>query len=89
MAPKQEIKELLGLYEQSAAAGDAIAMYKLGFFLANGHGGTKKDVPKGIEWFKKAAEKGNADAAYHLGIHLTDGDGVGKDKAAGIGWFAK
>ena len=45
-------------YQKAAEAGEASAMYKLGYAYEHGEGGLTKDEAKAREWYKKAVEAG-------------------------------
>lgn len=48
--------------QQAANAGDADAMYVLGYMHANGLDGLRRDDASAFQWFSKAAQAGNAAA---------------------------
>ncbi|RMI29112.1 tetratricopeptide repeat protein [Nocardia stercoris] len=72
-------------YERAAAAGDASAMFDLGYLLE------KSDPPDragATEWYERAAAAGNTKAYFRLGFVLDKSDDV-RDQRTAIGWYEK
>lgn len=57
--------EAFNWYQQSAAKGNSVAMYAVGYMYLAGQG-VAKDAAKGKEWLQKAADKGNKSAQEAL-----------------------
>ncbi len=72
------LEEAYALYKKAADAGDARAMYSLGFMLEMGDH-APKDVKAAYALYEKAAERGLADGAINLAVALTRGDGIEKN----------
>ena len=62
------------LFEQQAAAGDALAEYRVGAMLSQGEG-TEKNPSGAAEWLRKAADQGQVDAQVLLGRFYLNGVG--------------
>ncbi|MGC1479079.1 MAG: protein kinase [Chthoniobacterales bacterium] len=75
-----EATEAFPLYDAAAAAGDPLAMTKVGAAHAAGWG-TPQNWPLAIEWFEKAADAGDPAAYYALGECYALGKGVEKNPA--------
>ena len=71
-----------------ALAGDADALYSLGFMYANGDGVPESDKTA-VMWYTKAAEQGDARAQTHLGLMYDIGDGVLKNDTTAVMWYTK
>jgi TPR repeat protein len=52
-------------FQKAADAGNATAMYNLGYLYQHGQGVTR-DYRQARQWYQKAAEAGNADAKQAL-----------------------
>lgn len=74
--------------QNAAAAGNAVAQYKLGLMYAHGNG-VAADQAQAMVWYRKAAEQGLADAQYNLGMKYSYGEGVVADKAQAVAWYRK
>jgi WD40 repeat protein/TPR repeat protein len=66
------------LFEKAADAGDAYAIYRIGWMYYKGDGITK-NYERAAEWYQKAVEAGNAKAMNGLGHLYTNGFGVEQD----------
>ena len=63
-------------YQKGADAGNALAMFNLGWLHQNGRG-VAQDYGKACEWYQKAADAGNAPAMLNLGWLYQNGLAVG------------
>ena len=75
-------------YMQKAEAGDAAAMYAVGYLYYYGQG-TEQDADKALEWFEKAAEAGSGDGFGMLGYIYDVGEGVPEDPAKAFEYYQK
>lgn len=75
-------------YLTAAEAGNAEAMFNLGWMYTNGQGVSRDDV-KAVEWYQKAADLGNVDAMVNLGLMYLFGQGVSPNDAKAAEWFQK
>jgi TPR repeat protein len=64
--------EAVAEFKQSAEAGNAVAMLRLGTACAEGRG-LEKNVAKAIEWYQSAIEAGNSEAMVRMGFCITRG----------------
>lgn len=80
--------ELFKQLEGRASAGDAEAMYELGWRSALGMG-LPHDENVGIKWLKSAAEAGHMLAQNNLGARCLAGDGVPQDNLEAYIWFSR
>lgn len=80
--------ERLGLWQESAEAGDARGqvLYGLCFFYGQG---VDESEERAIEWFRKSADQGNAHAQTSLGLCYKHGWGVEQDEELALPWFQK
>jgi TPR repeat protein len=76
------------LFADAATAGDAYAMFALGYMYMSGRAG-EVDCEKAVEWYMQAAEAGNAEAMFYLGLLYFDGLGVPNDFRLAAEWFRK
>jgi TPR repeat protein len=83
-AQENQIEEL----EQSAARGDATAMYHLGRMYEYGSG-VSKDVTKARQWLEKASSAGSAAAMNDLGSMCEEGKGKPRDHAEARHWYTQ
>jgi hypothetical protein len=68
----QHFDEAIALYRQAADAGDARALYSLGYLTELG-AHVPKDLKAAFALYEKAAERGNADGAINLAVALWEG----------------
>jgi TPR repeat protein len=71
-----------------AAAGDALAQYRLGALYAMGKG-VERDYARAEPLLRASAEAGLAEAQFDLGVLLENGLGVTADPAGAAGWYRK
>jgi Sel1 repeat-containing protein len=71
-----------------AAAGDALAQYRLGALYAMGKG-IERDYPRAAPLLRAAAEAGLAEAQFDLGVLLENGLGLAADAEAAALWYRK
>ncbi|MFT3839876.1 MAG: tetratricopeptide repeat protein [Myxococcaceae bacterium] len=83
--PKDTAKSL-GLHRESAARGNANAMFELSVLLSIGDG-VAPDPKQAREWVRKAAEAGHARAMYNMGAFAATGNGTPKDLAEAVRWY--
>jgi TPR repeat protein len=76
------------LHEESAARGNADAMFELYAMLAQGVGCTA-DPARAIEWCVRAAEGGNIRAMANLGGMYATGSGLPRDTERSVQWYAR
>jgi TPR repeat protein len=68
----ERFDEAIALYRKAADAGDARALYSLGYLMELGDH-APKDLKAAYALYEKAAERGNADAAINLAVALWEG----------------
>jgi TPR repeat protein len=73
-------KEILKRTKKRAEAGDATAMYTLGYYYSNGSYGLTRDRTKSLELWHKAGELGHAKAYVNIGHAYHNGEGVERDE---------
>jgi hypothetical protein len=73
------------LFEEAAAAGDALAAHHLGTMLSRGQGGPE-DAPRAVALYRRAAEADVAEAAYNLGAAHALGHGTRVDLVEALRW---
>ena len=73
------------LFEEAAAAGDALAAHHLGTMLSRGQGGPE-DAPRAVALYRRAAEADVAEAAYNLGAAHALGQGTRVDLVEALRW---
>jgi len=71
-----------------AEAGDAMAMYDLGFAYESGNG-VDQDWAEAITWYLKSAEAANPLAMFALATAYSTGDGVDKSPQEASIWYHK
>jgi localization factor PodJL len=71
-----------------AAAGDALAQYRLGALYAMGKG-IERDYARAAPLLRASAEAGLAEAQFDLGVLLENGLGLAADPEAATGWYRK
>jgi Sel1 repeat-containing protein len=71
-----------------AAAGDALAQYRLGALYAMGKG-IERDYARAEPLLRASAEAGLAEAQFDLGVLLENGLGVSADPEGAAGWYRK
>ncbi|KAK1868785.1 hypothetical protein I4F81_011268 [Pyropia yezoensis] len=76
------------LYNEAAAAGNALATSNLGVCYERGLG-VAKDEKRAVELFQEAAAAGDAGANRHLGVCYERGLGVAKDENRAVELFQK
>lgn len=79
---------LLARTQELAAAGDAAAQTRLGFWYQNGTY-VKADPVQAATLYRAAADQGNAFAQNNLGILYFRGVGVPRDQKEAAEWYAK
>jgi hypothetical protein len=82
-APVVESREVL---ENAAAAGDAVAQFKLAVAYQEGDGGPK-DMARALALYRKAAAGGVIEAQYNLGVIMTNGVDAPRDFKEAARWF--
>lgn len=75
------------LFEQSASAGNAAAMYNVGWFHATGTGGVEQDFQVARSWFEKGALGGDGLAMKTLGVFFEEGKGGSQDYEQARRWY--
>ena len=83
-----EDEQMLEQLEGKANAGDAEAMYELGWRSALGMG-LPQDDDVGVKWLKAAAEAGHMLAQNNLGARYLSGDGVETNNLEAFVWFSR
>lgn len=78
-------KVVAGLKEK-AAAGDTLALLKLGLIYYRGYG-VPQNNKQAAYWFHKAADTGYSDAQFYLGVMYARGEGVPQDYAEAYFWL--
>jgi hypothetical protein len=73
------------LFEEAAAAGDALAAHHLATMLSRGQGGPE-DAPRAVALYRRAAEGDVAEAAYNLGAAYALGHGTRVDLVEALRW---
>ena len=68
----ERFDEAIALYRKAADAGDARALYSLGYLMELGDH-APKDLKAAYALYEKASERGNADAAINLAVALWEG----------------
>jgi hypothetical protein len=68
----RQFDEAIALYRKAADAGDARALYSLGYLTELGDH-VPKDLKGAYALYEKAAERGNADGAINLAVALWEG----------------
>ncbi|MGN1030735.1 MAG: tetratricopeptide repeat protein [Butyricicoccaceae bacterium] len=74
--------------DSRAAAGDAEAMYELGWRYRDGRE-LPKDYVRAAGWLRRAAEQGHAKAMCSLGVCYEYGMGVPRDPAEADAWYLR
>ena len=74
------------LFEEAAAAGDALAAHHLGTMLSRGQGGPE-DAPRAVALYRRAAEADVVEAAYNLGAAHALGHGTRVDLVEALRWY--
>lgn len=75
----QDLEKSVEYWEKAANAGDANAMYKMGWAYDMGSG-VIKDYQKAMEWYKKAVDKGYYFPLNNMAVMYENGEGVEKDE---------
>lgn len=73
------------LFEEAAAAGDALAAHHLATMLSRGQGGPE-DAPRAVALYRRAAEADVAEAADNLGAAYALGHGTRVDLVEALRW---
>ena len=73
------------LFQQAAAAGDAVALNNLGAMYENGYG-TAPDPSAAMALYHMAAREGEARGAFNLAWFLTTRESAWQDPATGYAW---
>lgn len=81
----QVTPELVKLWREQAAQGDAHAQTTLGLLYSTGDG-VPHDPRTAIKWFRKAAEQGDGFGQLMLATKYFEGDGVARDPVKGLAW---
>ena len=84
----QDDEQAVDWYRKAAEAGNALAMYNLGWMYEYGRG-VPQDEKQVVEWYRKAAEAGNVAAMYNLGWMYAKGRGVPQDEKQAVEWLHK
>jgi len=72
-------EEAVNMHKKRIAAGDAGAMFTLGYHYDEGTLGLTQDRTKALELRHQAGELGCADAYYNIGYAYYHGEGVERD----------
>ena len=76
------------LFTRAANAGNAEAMFYLGYMYASGFG-VPQDYGQARQWYEKGAAAGNAAAMTNLGLLYENGQGVPQDYGQARQWYEK
>ena len=68
-------------------AGDAMAMFNLGYYYAHGLYGSPQDYDKALGLWHRAGELGFAESYYNIGNAYLQGNGVEVDKKKAIHYY--
>ena len=85
-APDSE-KELVERTKKRVEAGDATAMYTLGYYYSNGLRGFSQNHSKALELWHRAGELGYAGAYFKIGTAYYNGRGVERDNKKANHYF--
>jgi len=66
--------------EKRIEAGDAFAMFYVGYFYSKGSRGYPQDYTKALELWHRAGELGHAEAHNNIGVLYNNGQGVDADR---------
>ena len=72
-------------YRETAAAGDPVAMYNIGYMYDNWLGGLRENERTAMEWFEKAANLGDTHAMCQLGLKYW----VESDYETSMEWYLR
>lgn len=86
---KQDKREAVKWYRNSAEQGYPVAQWNLAFMYVRGEGGLATDFTEARKLFARAADAGLPNAQYDLGVMLLDGLGGKQDQAEANRWFRK
>ncbi len=81
-----DLEQARALFEEGAAAGDALAVHHLGTMCSRGQGGPE-DAPRAVALYRRAAEAGVVEAAYNLGAAHALGHGTRVDLVEALRWY--
>ncbi|MGK0190536.1 MAG: TPR repeat protein [Verrucomicrobiales bacterium] len=82
----KDISQAVKAYQQAAAGGNPVGLFRLGNCYENGFG-IGKDQTKAAENFQKSGQAGYAEAQHRMGIRYVSGQGVVKDQVAAAAWL--
>ena len=85
---RQEISQLLRLYERSASLGHVGAQYTLGLLFETGMH-FPVDLQRAANWYRFSSAQGEPHAQHHLGMLYLDGRGVPLDVRQAEYWLLK
>ena len=74
--------------KKAAAAGQAVAQYRLGTMYERGQGVTTSPA-LATKWYLSAANQGNRKAMHNLAVAYAEGSSGPKDMAEAVRWFTK
>src|SRR5262245_38658192 len=77
----------LGLFQQLADKGSAVAQFNIGTMYANGQG-VQQNYTEAVKWYGLAANQGSADAQYNLALLYANGQGVRQNYVLAYKWFS-
>jgi tetratricopeptide (TPR) repeat protein len=80
-----DLRKALAHYERAARAGDAEALYHLGFALKSLQ--SRKMQLQAVDFFTQASKQNHHDATYQLGLMYRYGKGVSQDEAKALSCF--
>lgn len=73
---------------QLAEAGNAVAMFTVGYNYAIGKGVAQNDV-QAVHWYRKAAEGGQSGAMLNLATRYANGKGIEQSDEQAVIWYRK
>ncbi|MCF6231511.1 MAG: hypothetical protein L3J36_00180 [Rhodobacteraceae bacterium] len=76
----------LSVYQDSAQAGDIVAMHNLGVMYQIGQGVPENQMVA-ASWYQKSADLGYSYSQFNLGLLFAHGNGVSKDPRRAAQWY--
>lgn len=83
-----ENHSIIGLHEEAAQKGDALAQFVVGWRYLHGID-KSKDLTQAFTLYNMAAEQNHAAAQYNLGVMYEKGFFISKDKNEALCWYQK
>ena len=80
-------EETVNMHKKRIDAGDAGAMFNLGYHYDEGRLGLTQDRTKALELWHRAGELGFADAYYNIGYAYYHGEGVERDEKKAMHYY--